>query len=122
MYLTLSNMERRVDNILFRSLFATSVFQARRMASSGQVLVNGERIWRPGHTVQDGDIVQIFPQAAPGVYRIVNHPMIRLWSFVPTYLEVNYANLSAVFLRSPKLEEIPSPYPRYMVDNMAAFY
>jgi small subunit ribosomal protein S4 len=119
---TLCYMERRVDNVLFRCMFASSVFNARRMASTGQVIVNGTRIWRPGYSLSDGDIIQIHPAAAPGVYGAVNHPMIRLWSFIPAYLEVNHANLSAVFMRAPKFEEIPSPYPKSMIENMSAFY
>lgn len=122
MLLTIGNMERRVDNVLFRSLFASSVFLARKMASSGHVLVNGKRIWRPGVALSDGDVLQILPAVAPRVYRNINHPMIRLWSFLPEYLEVNFATLSTVFLRQPRWPEIPSPYPKTMIENFAAFY
>lgn len=121
-YLTLAAMERRVDSIVFRSLFASSIFEARRMVSNCQILVNGKTVSRPGHSVSDGDVIQIAPPATPGVFKNARHPMIRLWSFIPSYLEVSYANLATVFLRSPKFEDIPSPYPRYMIENMAAFY
>ena len=96
---TLGNMERRIDNALFRCMFASSIFQARKMISNGQVLVNGELTRKPSHTLQDGDMLQILPAIAPRVYRLTNHPMIRLWAFVPQYLEVNYSTLSAIFLR-----------------------
>lgn len=119
---TIAFMERRIDNVLFRCLFASSIYLARKMASAGQVLVNGSRIWRPGFTVQDGDVIQIYPPAIPHVLKTKSHSMVRLWSFVPEYLEVNRSNLSAVFLRKPRFEEIPSPYPRSMVENMGAFY
>lgn len=37
------------------------------------------------------------------------------WIFIPTYLEVDFATCSAVFLRSPLVQprrmEIPSPFP-----------
>jgi len=119
---TLGNMERRVDSALFRCMFASSIYQARKMVSSGHVLINGELTHKPSHSLQDGDMLQILPTVAPRVYRLTNHPMIRLWAFVPQYLEVNHSTLSGVFLRQPLLHEIPSPYPRQMVDNLAAFY
>lgn len=122
MITTLGNMERRADNMLFRSMFASSIFLARKMVSSGQVLVNGERIWRPSLQLNDGDILQVAPYLASKVYRTINHPMIRAWAFIPNYLEVNFPTLSAVFLRQPLFAELPSPYPRQMVDNFAAYY
>jgi hypothetical protein len=37
------------------------------------------------------------------------------WMFIPTYLEVDYATCSTIFLRSPLVQpkrmEIPSPFP-----------
>lgn len=119
---TIAFMERRIDNILFRCLFASSIYLARKMASAGQVMVNGARVWTPSFTVSDGDLIQIFPPAISHVMNIKSHSMLRIWGFVPEYLEVNRSNLSAVFLRQPRFEEIPSPYPRTMVENMGAFY
>jgi small subunit ribosomal protein S4 len=119
---TLGNMERRLDTIVFRSMFASSIFLARKMVSSGHVLVNGERIWRPSFAVDDGDVIQILPELAARVYRNINHPMIRLWSFIPRYLEVNFANLATSFLHQPQLPEIPSPFPPEMIRNFSAFY
>lgn len=119
---TLSNMERRLENVLFRSMFSHSVFSARKLTSSGNVLVNGQKIVHPGYEVKDGDIVQIAPDSASKVYKVMGQPFIKCWGFLPTYLEVNYSILATTFLRSPRLEEIPSPYPRFMVENMAQFY
>lgn len=122
MIATLGNMERRADSVVFRSMFASSIFAARKMVSAGQILVNGERIRRPGLQLGDGDVLQVAPQLAPRVYRNVNHPMIRMWAFLPSYLEVNLPTLSTVFLRQPSFAELPSPYPRPMIDNCAAYY
>jgi len=119
---TLSAMERRVDNILFRGLFASSVFRARQLISTGGVLVNGKPVDRPSFQVSDGDIVQIEPSKAVCAYLVSSHPMIRAWAFCPVYLEVNYATLSIVFLRKPTFVEIPNPFPKYMIDNTGAYY
>lgn len=39
-------LERRVDVTVFRSHFAKSIFQARRLVSTGKVKVNGEIVFR----------------------------------------------------------------------------
>lgn len=121
-FLTICNMECRVDNVLFRSMFAHSVFEARRMASSGMVLLNGNEIKRPGLQLTEGDVLQIKPSRAYESYLKSHHPMIRLWSFIPNYLEVNFPTLSTVLLHKPMFDQIPNPYPRYMIDNTSAFY
>lgn len=122
LFYTIKKMERRVDNVLFRCMFASSVFSARKMASSGMVLVNGERIWQPSLNLADGDVLQIMPSLARSVHRTSLHPMMRYWSFIPAYLEVNFATLSAIYLRNPEYDEIPNPYPRAMVESTANFY
>jgi ribosomal protein S4 len=103
-------------------MFAHSVFEARRMTSAGMILVNGKTVKRPGLQLNDGDLLQIKPKKANIAYVKSHHPMIRLWSFIPRYLEVNFPSLSVVFLQSPNFEEIPNPYPEYMIRNTSAFY
>lgn len=119
---TISELERRVDNTIFRCMFAPSIFEARRMASSGMILVNGKLVDRPGHILQNGDIIQVNPKFANRVHRLADHSFIRFWSFIPEYLEVNFPLLSAVFLHSPNFSDIPHPFPPYMIENTAAFY
>lgn len=122
MHDALAAMERRLDNATFRCMFASSIFAARKMVSDGRVLVNGRRIRFPDYRLEEGDILQIGKTYASHTYALATHSMIRLWAFLPAYFEVDYATLSAIFLRKPMLSEIPSPYPETMVANMAGFY
>lgn len=121
-YDTLAFMERRMENVLFRSMFSESVFAARKLVSSGQVLLNGSIVRNPSHSLQDGDIIQVSPDAYRRVHAASAHPMIRYWAFTPAYLEVSFTSMAAVFLRKPRFEEIPNPYPRFMIENMGSFY
>lgn len=119
---TLISLERRLDNTLFRCMFAESIHSARALASSGKVLVNNETITRPSHLLKDGDVIQIKRESSFLVHKFANHPMIRFWSFIPSYLEVDHFTLSAVYLRKPNFNEIPHPFPRYMIENASSFY
>lgn len=122
MYGTLVAMEHRLDNMVFRAMFASSVFSARKMISEGNVLVNGRRVTYPDYRVKEGDLVQMDKAAAEHVQSLANHPYVRMWAFIPAYLEVSFSSLSAIMIREPKLEEIPSPLPRRLIDNMGSFY
>lgn len=119
---TLSSMENRADNVVFRSLFSSSIFAARKMISDGKVLVNGRRVLYPDFRLRPGDILQIDPKHAESVRSLVQHPLIRLWSFIPSYLEVSFSSLSTSLISIPELSQIPHPFPKTMIENLSAFY
>lgn len=50
--LAFAETERRVDVVVFRSHFASSIWQARRFVVEGHVLVNGEKVREMRKTVR----------------------------------------------------------------------
>lgn len=52
-------LERRLDNVIFRSGLATTRPQARQIVSHGLVMVNGRRVKTPSITVKEGDKFEI---------------------------------------------------------------
>jgi len=50
----LGELERRLDNVVYRLGFAGTRAQARQFVTHGHVLVNGERVNRPGYQVPAG--------------------------------------------------------------------
>jgi small subunit ribosomal protein S4 len=121
-YDTLTTMERRLENVVFRSLFSESIFSARKMVSDGAVLLNGKVNKNPSTEMQDGDILQISKERLSKVFELASNPWIKMWAFIPKYLEVSHMLPGAVFIRQPEITEIPSPYPLKTVSNMAAWY
>lgn len=119
---TIATLEKRLDNVLFRSLFASSVFSARKMVAEGKVLVNGHVSRFASQQLKVGDILQIHPNEAEKTRKLANHPFIRLWGFLPSYLEVSYSGLSATIIREPSVSEIPHPFSKKMLENFSAFY
>ncbi|KAF7721247.1 mitochondrial 37S ribosomal protein nam9 [Apophysomyces ossiformis] len=119
--LTYADLERRLDFIVFRSNFCSSVYAARQLCVHGKVLVNGKKMPYPSHKVKDGDMISVDPHAIQMLkgekgteLKFEPKPFSQPFLFVPEYLEVNYKTCQTVFLRSPisrpGRSEIPSPF------------
>lgn len=52
-------LERRLDNVVFRLLFASSRNQARQLVRHGSILVNGKKVDIPSYTIKKGDSIAI---------------------------------------------------------------
>ncbi|KAH9855479.1 alpha-L RNA-binding motif-containing protein [Lenzites betulinus] len=61
--LMFSEVERRIDVIIFRSCFSHSVYDARRMIIHGNVLLNGKKHINPNTRLAPGDMVSVDPAA-----------------------------------------------------------
>lgn len=53
------NLERRLDNTIFRLGYAPSRPSARQLVSHGHIQVNGVRVTRPSYEVRVGDKIKI---------------------------------------------------------------
>lgn len=56
-------LERRLDNVLFRSGFAATRMQARQFASHGLFMLNGRRIDVPSVQLRVGDVIEVRPKS-----------------------------------------------------------
>lgn len=52
-------LERRLDNVVYRSGFSTSRRQARQLVNHGHVEVNGRKVNIPSFQVKQGDVVSV---------------------------------------------------------------
>ncbi|HEX6123823.1 MAG TPA: 30S ribosomal protein S4 [Pyrinomonadaceae bacterium] len=52
-------LERRLDNVVYRSGFATSRRQARQLVNHGHIEVNGRKVNIPSFQVKQGDVVSV---------------------------------------------------------------
>lgn len=133
-----SKVERRVETVIFRSHFAKSIFEARKLVAKGLVLVNGQKCQEPGYLMKDGDMLTVDPIGIPTLEKIIGKlpadrplkfkhvPFMAAFMYTPRYLEVDYDTCSAVFLREPlpiaDNVEIPSPFPPMLHRLLYEFY
>lgn len=119
---TIEAMESRLDNILFRVHFAHSVFHARKLITEGKVLVNGCKSHYASRMLKPGDLIQMDRPCWEEISKIADNPYLKIWAFVPRYLEVNYSVMAAVLVNHPKIDDVPSPYPKEMIEKTGAYY
>ena len=57
-------LERRADNVIFRSGFALTRRQARQLVSHGHFLLNGRRVDVPSIRLNPGDVLEVRPKSS----------------------------------------------------------
>ena len=59
---TYACLEKRLDVAIFRSMFASSFYQARQFVIHGKVKVNGRKVTKPSTSLSPGDMYQVEPK------------------------------------------------------------
>jgi small subunit ribosomal protein S4 len=59
----LINLERRLDNVIYRLGFSASRRQARQLVNHGHIRVDGHRVDIPSYLVRPGSILELSPKA-----------------------------------------------------------
>ena len=111
-------LERRLDAVVYRAKFVATVFAARQFVNHGHVLVNGRRVNIPSYRVKEGDVVSVRDKSRQ-MAAILEATQLAERD-VPDYLEVDHGKLTATFLRTPKLGDVP--YPVHMEPNLVVEY
>ena len=57
-------LERRLDNVVYRSGFAKSRDMARQLVKHGHFIVNGHKVDIPSYLVAESDIIEVRPGSA----------------------------------------------------------
>jgi len=112
-------LERRLDAVIYRAKFVPTVFAARQFVNHGHVLVNGKRVNIPSYRVQEGDMIELRDRSKQ--LALVLEAVSLAERDVPDYLEVDHSKMTARFVRTPALADVP--YPVQMEPNLVVeFY
>ena len=98
-------LERRLDNLVFRSGFAVTRAEARQLVSHKGVLVNGKLVNIPSYLVRIGDIISLGEKAKEQT-RVQSAISIAMQLDSPDWLSVNHKDCTSSFLRLPEREEL----------------
>ena len=98
-------LERRLDAVIFRCKFVPTPYAARQLVSHGHVAVNGKRVTIASYQVKEGDTIELRGKAKD--MALVLEAAKSAERDTPDYIEVDHTKMSAKFLRTPHLSDVP---------------
>ena len=111
-------LERRLDAVVYRAKFVATVFAARQFVNHGHILVNGKRVNIPSYRVKEGDVIEVRDKSKQ--IAVVLEATQLPERDVPEYLEADHSKMTARFVRTPGLSDVP--YPVIMEPNLVIEY
>lgn len=99
------NLERRLDNVVFRMGMAEARDTARQLVSHGHFLVNGRPLDIPSYRVQVGDVITVKPNNLKNSYFSSSLPRHLKKYQPPSWLLVNKETLEGRIKDLPNINE-----------------
>lgn len=110
----LSLLERRMDNVVYRSGFASSRTQARLMVRHGHLLVNGKRVTIPSYLIRKGDVLTVSEKGKKQVHILAANESAKSKE-TPNWIEVDRDQFKTMVKAIPVRDDITMPIEEQMV-------
>ena len=91
--------------MVYRAKFVPTPYAARQLVSHGHVKVNGRRVTIPSYQVKEGDSIELTAKAKD--LALVLEASKSAERDVPDYVDADHGKMTAKFLRTPKLGDVP---------------
>ena len=101
-------LERRLDNVVNRTGFASSKAQARQLVLHGHVSVNGKKVNVPSYLVTVGEDITLKPKMHQNTMVLEARNVAQSQNTVP-WLEIDRDAFKARVVAMPKRENIQTP-------------
>ena len=97
-------LEVRLDNLVYRLGFGSTLRQARQMVVHGHILVNGQKIDRPSFEVKVGDVISLKESSRKNDLFVENFKNTDV--FLP-YMDKDVDDFSGRLIKLPSRDEVP---------------
>ena len=111
-------LERRLDAVIYRAKFSTTIFSARQLINHGHVKVNGKKVNIASYSIKEEDSIEIRDKSKQ--LAITEIALANKERETPEYIQMDEKNKKFKFIRIPKFEEVP--YPIVMEPNLVIEY
>ncbi len=112
-------IERRLDNVVYKTGFAPSRKSARQMVVHGHIYVNGRRVDRPGFQVSQGDRVAI--KSTDRSRSLAKNNLEMFEGLVPqSWLQVDMEKLEATVSALPTRDDVQIPVEELLIVEMCS--
>ncbi len=106
-------LERRLDNVVFRSGFAPTMPAARQMVTHGHFTVDGKKVHTPSFRVRVGNVVE--PKAKSKELASLLECFEPSWSMRPPWLEVDQDHKKVTVKDVPTVGTVPFTFEPQLV-------
>ena len=111
-------LERRLDMVIYRAKFATTVFSARQLINHGHIKVNGKKVNISSCLVSEKDTIEWKDKSKELI--VIAGALVNKEREIPDYIQMDEKNKIAKLIRIPKFSEVP--YPTIMEPNLVVEY
>ena len=111
-------LERRLDMVIYRAKFATTVFSARQLINHGHIKVNGKKVNVSSCLVSEKDTIELKDKSKELI--VIAGALVNKEREIPDYIQMDEKNKIAKLIRVPKFSEVP--YPAIMEPNLVVEY
>jgi len=112
--LLLINLERRLDNVVYRLGFASSRAQARQIVAHGHVRVDGRKVDIAAFLVKPGQVVSLRPKMEKNEAFLASFEQARARGF-PQWLLVDTGGFKGTVSTLPRREDITMPIQEQLI-------
>ena len=102
----LVQLERRLDNVVYRLGFGSSRRQARQVVNHGNILVNGKKVSIPSYTVSPGDVVEVAEKSKKNPLVVASMEAAKS-RMVPEWLSLDQQAARGTVNSVPTREQLP---------------
>ena len=116
----LYSLENRLDTILYRSHFSSSLRTSRQLISHGHIKINDICVKTSSYKVKLGDCIKVSPK----IHFLIKFNLgnSSLWPLPPKNLCINYKTLQINFIQSVDSVNFSSYFPFWMDWNTVSQY
>lgn len=107
-------LERRLDNVVYRTGLAASRAEARQFVTHGHITVNGKRLDIPSYLVKVGEVISINEKSRSS-NRIKELTDSLADRSVPSWISVDVNSASGTILALPAREDIQVPIEEHFI-------
>ena len=111
-------LERRLDIIIYRAKFATTVFSARQLINHGHIRVNGRKVNIPSYLINEKDTIEVRDKSKE--MTMIVGSLVNKEREIPDYIQMDEKSKKVKLIRVPKFSEVP--YPTIMEPNLVIEY
>jgi len=109
-------LERRLDNVVYRTGFAGCRTEARLMVTHGFIRVNGRKVDIPSYRIKASDVIEVAQKGLKD-QRIIENLKAVDRRGVPEWISLDKTAMKGVAARLPRREDVTAPMTeQYVVE------